>query len=269
MGAADLNTKITMKGTEEELFSLIKVIRSFENEKHEQYNTKHDCGYLDSCRLIAGEDNFSNMFSDGISLEKQSDEDIKSLISTANGKISVTAEGPYGVFAELSENGLFAEMARAAPSAYFKGVSYGFVTGEDVSLTGELKEGILYLEEYSMPDDVIPKLYLDEIEKVLPHSEFCSLFKVDEDEFDDCCYSDFITEICYEGFPEADYKVFLKYRVPSEIDEEGYEKAIETLRGKKIINMNDFSDSIYDEYTERWTYDPVKKKYTREDNEDN
>ena len=63
--SADLNTEITMKGTEEELFSLVKVIQSFETEKYEQYNTKHDCGYIEFCRIIEGEADFSKTQSNG------------------------------------------------------------------------------------------------------------------------------------------------------------------------------------------------------------
>ena len=268
--SADLNTEITMKGTEEELFSLVKVIQSFENEKYEQYNTKHDCGYIEFCRIIEGEADFSKTQSNGKSLEELSDEDIHSLISKANGEIRILASGPYGVFFNISEVELFQEMACAAPTAYFNGFSSGFVTGADVSLTGELKEGILYLSEYNMPDDAIPEIYADEIKKVLPRSEFCSLFKVNEDEFDDECYRDFIMDTSYEGFPELDYEVFLDYCDASEIDEEEYEKAIEILRSKKIIEMDDFRDNIdINEYSEHGTYDPIKKKYTWDNNEDN
>ena len=267
--SADLNTEITMKGTEEELFSLVKVIQSFENEKYERYKTKHDCGCLVFCMIIEGEADFSKILSNGKSLKELSDEEIQSLISNANGEISIKAGGPYGVFSELFEVGVFEELACAAPSAYFKGISSGFVTGADVSLTGELKEGILYLAEYNMPDEAIPELYADEIEKVLPHPDFCSLFKVDEDEFDDECYRDFIKDTSYEGFPELDYEVFLDYCESSEIDEEEYEKAIEILRSKKIIEMEDFVDNLdTDDYSEHGTYDPVKKEYTWEENEE-
>ena len=110
--SADLNTEINMKGTEEELFSLVKVIQSFENEKYERYNTKHDCGYLEFCRIIEGEADFSKILSNGKSLKELSDEEIHSLISDANGEISITAGGPYGVFSELAEVGLFEEMAQ-------------------------------------------------------------------------------------------------------------------------------------------------------------
>lgn len=260
--SADLNTEITMKGTEEELFSLVKVIQSFETEKYEQYKTKRDCGYLESCRIVAGEANWFKTFSEGKSLKGLSDMEIQSLISSANGEISISTGGPYGVFSELSEVGLFEEMACAAPSAYFKGVSSGFVTGADVSLTGELKEGILYLTEYNMPDEAIPEMYAEAIEKVLPHSKFCSLFKVDEGEFDDECYFDFIMEAGDAGFPEIEYDEFIEYCDSSEIDEEEYNEVIEKVRNMGLVSLDDFREGIdTDECSEHGTYDPVKKKY--------
>ena len=106
--------------------------------------------------------------------------------------------------------------------------------------------------------------------KVLPHSEFCSLFKVDEDEFDEDCYYDFIFEaVADAGFPEIDYDEFLDYCDSSDINETEYKKSIEIVRGKKIIGMDDFRDNLdTDEYSEHGTYDPVKKEYTWDDNDE-
>ena len=256
--SADLNTEIKITGNSEELYSLIEVIRSFETEKVEQYRANHDCAYLEMVRLSA----------DGIEayLREFSEKELRSYITNANGEIRIVAGGPYGVFAQLGEVGLFEEMASTSPTAYFKGNMFGFVTGADVTLEGELIDGMLHLTEYYMPNEEMSELYIEAIEKIMSRVNFCSIFKVDEDDFDDDCYYDFISEaIGFDGFPDMDYETFLNYCDASEIDKDEYETAIEKVRHLGLFDEESFEEEFDTaEYSTYTTYDPISKKYVKE-----
>ena len=256
--SADLNTHLTLEGSPEDLFLLLKVLKKFEVENSEQYGKNHDCAYIKLVNIKNG--------SHEEKLKSLDDDGIRSFISGNPGEIDVKASGPYGVFEKLGDVDLFKEMACAAPSASFDGFSSGFITGADVSLRGILKDGLLYLAEFYMPDEVRPEAYAQAIKQWLPHSEFCSLFEVDKDSFDDDQYWDLIIEAAYDGFPDIDYEEFIEYcssnGAESEISEEKYRAAIEKVKKKGFVDYDtfvmDFDDS---EYSTQTLFDPVTKEY--------
>ena len=200
--SADLNTSITMKGTFEELLSMLKVLQQFETEKLQQYRKKKDCGYIDSVNVrgTSGE----------ISIFELSEQKLIDFLTGAGNELFVEASGPWGCFCEPGEVGLFEALAEVAPTASFEGNINGFVTGADVNHTGKLIDGKLYLSDYYVADETLPELYREEVEKKLSHSKFCRLFKVDKEEFDPEYYCDFLMEVSEEGFPnEIDYDTFM------------------------------------------------------------
>lgn len=147
--SANIYTFITLKGNADELFSLLKALQTFESETQKEYRQNSDCGYIESAEIKIG--------SKRMQLEMLSDDQLRSLVSGKKKEITVNAEGPYGVFSELGGVGLFEALAKAVPTAYFKGCSSGFMTGAEVSLDGELKDGLLSLSSFYLPDEEKPE----------------------------------------------------------------------------------------------------------------
>ena len=145
--SADINTEITLKGTSEELAAFLKTIRAFSYTGSDSEDAEEEkCAYLEWVIIHVGEDSRE--------LDDLSINDLKELIG--GGELSITAEGPYGKFGELSEVGLFEALAEAAPTAWFSGSCSGFVTCADVRIYALLEERKLYLLECYLPDEAIP-----------------------------------------------------------------------------------------------------------------
>lgn len=147
--SASIYTVISFKGGVDELFTLMKALQTFETDRQKEYQLHSDCGYIESTEIIIG--------SKKMYLNMLSDDQLKSLVSGKKKEITVNAEGPYGVFSELGEVGLFETLARAVPTAYLKGYCSGFMTGAEVSLDGELKDGMLSLKSFYLPDEEKPE----------------------------------------------------------------------------------------------------------------
>ena len=255
--SADLNTAITVQGTPEELSAILKVLRAYETEKLEQYRAQHNCGYL--------EDVAASGAGGECSTAELTDDEIEAFAAEAGAEITVDAGGPWGAFNFPGDIGLFEAMADAAPTAAFKGQIDGFITGADVSCRAELRDGLLYISEYAIPDEEIPELYIKDFKKKLPYSKFCKLFKVDKDEFDKDCYEDFILEAGEEGFPDdIEYDTFVDLCYGSEIEEEQFEEAIEKISELALVDFDTFRDSVdRNEYAEKHVYDPKTKAYSK------
>ena len=122
--SADFWTELTLKGTEEEIFSMLKVMRMY-GDKYEEYKKHHNCAYLEN------------------DYEGLSDEDLLVHAKNAKGKLEIECSGPYGVFGLLEEVALFKDLADAAPTASFTGLISGFDSGGDQELKGTLRAGLL------------------------------------------------------------------------------------------------------------------------------
>ena len=140
--SADFNTFIKMNGTKEEIMAMLKVLKTFKNEKREQYREKHNCEYIDFIQV----NNNSDMFFDKNlkSLDSMSDEELLKFIATCENGVFVSASGPWGSFGYLDEITLFDEMAIAAPNATFQGSISGFNTGGDQDAEFKLIDGLLH-----------------------------------------------------------------------------------------------------------------------------
>lgn len=143
---AEFCTSITIKGTNDELFALLKVLRIFVVDKLEQYKSNHNCGYL--CYpdlLIANEEGTYVKFHGEECLdeaERLTDDYLLSVVEHAKSCIKIEADGPYGVFGLLKEVDLFESMVNAAPLSYINGRMWGFSVGGDDSLSVNLKDGL-------------------------------------------------------------------------------------------------------------------------------
>lgn len=147
MGAADFNTSAKIKGTKEEVLSILKVLLNYNTTKKEQYNKKRNCPYLTSVYIHGSKEKGM-----GTRLAPAEDADLLKFIEENNCEIVADASGPYGSFGLLEEVDIFHDMAEAAPTASFSGGMGGFGTGGDQFANFELKDGLLYCK-YSLPSD--------------------------------------------------------------------------------------------------------------------
>ena len=147
MGAADFNTGVTISGTKEDVFKILKVMYSYATDKREQYREKRNCPYLMSL-CISGD----NEFGLHKPMSDFSDEELMRFIEEKGCTVCVDASGPYGIFGLLEDVNLFHEMAETAPTAKFEGGMGGFGTGRNQMASFELKDGMLYCK-YALPND--------------------------------------------------------------------------------------------------------------------
>lgn len=248
--SADLNTFIKMEGTREELLEMLKVLRKYATDMHEQYKNHRDCGYLENvCASGADEE---------VDLEDVTDEELEEFLETSGTELTVDASGPWGCFFHPAEIGLFEAMADAAPNASFEGSIDGFVTGADVNCCAVFKDGVLNLSNFMIPDEAWGEVYLKAMKKKLSFAKFCKLFKVDKEEMDSSEYEDFLMEASDCGFPDdLEYDEFMDLCPASQLDEDQYGAALEKISDLGIVDMETFREDIdMEEYAEKQVYRP-------------
>lgn len=253
--SAEVNTEISITGTADEITAILGVLRMYETERYQQYQSTRQCAYISGVRITGTE---SKQY-----LKDMTDEEVRRAASEYKNLLLVEASGPYGYYSTLEEVGLFEDMAEAAPRASFSGSSEGYITGASVALNGELREGLLQISHYYEAEEEWDEGYIEEIVRRVPYHRFTELFKINATEFDKDDYEDFIANIMSEKtFPEMKYKRFKKYCRESKVDNEGYEGAIEILKAKGVVDFDTYRSLTEDE---RWdperNYDPVAKRY--------
>lgn len=127
MSAADFNTSIIVKGTQEECLKVLKVLRYYTNERQKQYDESSDCWYL-------------------LGDFELPEEVLKSFWKSGTMKLDLG--GPYGVWNGplFDEVDLFEKIADAVPTCYFCGRISGWDAGGDQSIGAEFKDGKLHQE---------------------------------------------------------------------------------------------------------------------------
>ena len=80
MGAADFNTGAELRGTNEEIFAMLMVARSYGKEKRAQYQEKRNCPYFMSVYVNEGDE-----FHLRKNLLNLSDDDLMEFIASRNG----------------------------------------------------------------------------------------------------------------------------------------------------------------------------------------
>lgn len=119
MGAAEVYTKISLKGKKEELDAMLELIKEYSTTMKDKYKNGEQVAYFD----------------------------IISIKNLSIDEVYIELDGPYGRYDVLRNVHLFRELLQKAPKAYFKGYSSGFITGADVYYGAEYKNGILYIED--------------------------------------------------------------------------------------------------------------------------
>lgn len=190
MGAADFNTGAELRGTNEEIFAMLMVARSYGKEKRAQYQEKRNCPYFMSVYVNEGDE-----FHLRKNLLNLSDEDLMEFIASRNGVVSFEASGPYGVFNGLDSVDVFHEMAEAAPHAQISGGMGGFSPGGDEYANFELKDGLMVCK-YAHP-------HWDE--DFEDDEEFDEDWD-DEDDFEDMEEPEWDEEIVYDPIAKKNVK---------------------------------------------------------------
>lgn len=142
---ANFWTTIEMKGTETELFDLLKIVRMYAVEKREQYHSEKNCAYLEGASIK----------NTGKGIDILSDDELLEVVKESDGQISIEASGPYGVYDFVNEVSLFEELADAAPTACFEGFISGHNEGEKEVAKNVFENGLLKtFYRYPREDDV-------------------------------------------------------------------------------------------------------------------
>lgn len=245
--SADFNTTITLRGNSEEFFAMLKVLKEFENADREQY--------IDN---VCVKSEYDKCYT-----EDMDNEDLRKFLSDAGKELTVEAMGPWGHFDNPKEIRLFEALAEASPNASFK----GNISGENCEyfeICGELKNGKLSLSDSkAMGSGDAYMSYTECMQENVSHENFCELFKIDENMFDEDLYCDFISEIAtaqYDFPNNMCYDVFMELCEYSEIDEEQYEEAKKELSAQGFESFDDFVNST--KCLKTGVYDPIVKTYT-------
>ena len=258
--SADLNMSVEMRGNREELAAMLKVLHYYETKKQAQYNACRNCAYIDWVEITCQ--------GKRCHLEEQRISELAAM--AGNNELTATAGGPYGYYATPSEIRLFEDMANAAPNAWFSCTIGGFVGNADVSYSAELKDGLLTVSASEEDDDSIDQYVNDFTEKV-SYSEFCEFFQIDEEEYDEEVYEEFLfcaadrhvfDWLGMSQFFCSDFcEVFEEYFSENEADEDAVENFRKKLCELGIGSADDFSGTV-----ESYTYNPVTGVTTFESN---
>ena len=255
MATADFEFGITYRGTQEQMLTLLDIIRKYDNGTGDIYLSFTNL-VVKNKRCVLG-------------INK--DEEILAAIAESDGEISFSATGPYGRFSDLSEIDIFRCIAEATPDASFDGTIEGFTSYTEEKLACELKNGILYTDTSFMANEDYSDAYFDYFTELLPHEDFTDMFELDPDVFDEDAYNIFVADtlcddIClddldYEDFYEEIFSAcgLEDLDVPTP---ERYEAGLEAYRELGIQSFDDFLDNADDLFDKNhYEYDPVAKEY--------
>ena len=231
---ADYNTSITFIGNKEERQAFARVLKLYSTREH------------------------SGAFFDF------ADKEIEAIENSDSESTGINASGPWGNYGELNDVGIFREIAEVAPNAEMYGHIEGYGTYDEQDLKARLKDGKLYILTYFYSYESESELYTDHFMKKMPYEKFIELFKIDGDEFDEDMYQEF-AESYGEDLINEDmaFDDFMDEIDCSEIEEDEYNEAIETLLACGIMTYEEFKESGEAGTTERLIYDPVNREYIK------
>ncbi len=243
---AEYNTSINVSGSQEELKQIIDVLKKLE--------AKEFPAYLVRIKLKKEKQY--------ISLEElKGDSEVDAFIAESGGTIDIDADGPWGRYQRLEDAKIFEKIAEAAPSASFYGKTEGGTSYTTENIEGELKNGILHLESFFEANEESDEEYYSFLSKKMPLERFIEVFKIDEEEFDEDSYEDYLTDsTCYDSFMREDYDEFIECCEAAGINKTEY-KTLKKQFSKEGLDWEDFVDNFEGGSTEEYDYDPVKKEY--------
>ncbi len=252
MATADLSFDMRIKGTPEEVASILKIMLEYDQGKNG--------AYFSCTRITVGEQNFSVILKDN--------DKLMAAINGNSGTAEISALGPFGKYGELDEIDIFREMAQAAPNASFTASITGFAGYADQSLHADLSNGSLKVSTSYLSDDCRGEGELEYYSNNLPYDKFTELFKLDGEEFDEAAYEDFLSEnfCCYdtigEFFEETEYEDFIElFDAECPLTEDEYIEITEQFTDMDCETCGEYLENAGYEIRETYTYDPVEKKY--------
>ena len=189
-----------------------------------------------------------------------------------NGITTVSAEGPYGSFGELSEVPIFRELAEAAPGAAFQALISGETSYTRRRLMATLKNRILHIIEHNEDKTDPEEAYTEYFQEKLPYKKFVRLFRLDREEFDEDRYDEFVAVDLFDGLTgsiaEWDYDTFVEVLgdyFKEDVDEEAFEKILKSFIKLAIVSYDDFMPGNGSfGILEARDYDPIAKAYIGE-----
>lgn len=237
---ADLSFELKLQGSKEDLVDAVKVFLSFKDD-------------------ITFNRPFLN---DKVIDTEVSEEKLEDLLKDQN-ELTLNADGPFGSFYELEEIKVFEKFALLSKTLSFEGHIRGQYKYADVFLNAKYENETLHLSYCMLSEDQIMEDYEKAMRKRCSFTKFSKLLKIDKEEFDNECYSEFIQDaMALEGFPEMDYDTFMEYCDASRIDEDDYEEALEAFEEFELMTLEDYQDVMDEEkYTIHRLYNPKTGKY--------
>jgi len=241
------STKIELSGTKEEIKKAISTLQSFSDG---------DVHLVSTC-ICNGDERI-------LLDDLHSEEEVAACVEKIDAPIKIEADGPWGSFGELSNVELFKELADVIPFSAFSCHISGQTTYYQEYMDCELKEKKLYITTFMKANEWICEDYGDEVRKTLPYMDFIQLLKLDEKEFDEDRYDEFIEEAQYRSrFLCDNFEEFLDCCGESGITEEEY-NVIQKSMKEKGIDFDDFSIDHEAGRTKKEIYDPIESVRIKE-----
>lgn len=198
---------------------------------------------------------------------------IESVVSDKSILLEASARGPCCEDWYLKDaDGLFKEIAEAAPNATFESTierdeTYGFQR-----LSCKLVDGMLHMEFFYYSNEVendADEKFAENFMKAIPLKDFQKMFKIIKDNFDEFFYSALIIQaFCHYSGPwwDADYDYFIEtvqdeINAESDLGEEEFLAIMGKLKDLDLTNNCDWEKYEGDTYTA--IYNPVKKMYEK------
>lgn len=254
--SADINTYITIdkKNKKDSFVKVLKYIKSLEDSNNDFH--------LDFVQIKEDGKN-----TDSKVLRDMNDSNIEEFVSKLKKDLIIDAGGPYGRYLSILETGIFQGIADVDFGLLFRGNSSGFNTGGDISLDANMHDGLLHFIEYFETDDDHDE-HISFVKNILDFSTFCNLFEIDEEEYDESDYENFLPDYLAEltSLSGMELDEFLDY-FETNIDEEKYNEINETLSMLDVMYFDTFNNNYNVKASINYIrYNPETKK-TEDDEE--
>ena len=195
------------------------------------------------------------------------------LTEDAEGKMSFSADGPYGKFDGLNDVDVFREMAKAAPMASFEATVEGNDDFTQSELHCCLKDGVLNIEVNISNSGDDDRAYLEYVLEKMPYEKFITLYGIEPDGLAEDEYEDFINDLIIDyggeenGPFDLDYgdlaDLLDNYGAEMTLDEEAYEVVREQAAALGIPAEYDFREEHDNSMTESFVFDAMTGQYIR------
>ena len=266
------NTSLTITGKKTDLIIILKYLNN--------YNKNSVKIYFNGMKVKFADKRFPKYFNNDFCInndiqcinDEELEENLNNLDDNKEYSIYITANGPYGKFATIGEVDFFKELANISLDITFDGRIEGGESIPEDRLEVKYSNKKLYSKYFQFYDDSEDNndIYIEEIEKLLPYSKFCKLFKIDKSNFSELDYDYFVLEeIGIQYFPYFySYNEFIKKYEVSAINKEEYQEAIKKVEKLELPNLEEFEESKNDNF-DIYEYDSITRTWKKVDIGDN